>query len=437
MKVADCILRVGVFKRFKYFLELETYSLEQLKATQKSKLESLLIHSFNNVPYYREVLGDCGVVVNNTVDLDRFENIPILNKAIIREQGERLYAKDYKSRHHYKNTSGGSTGEPVTFIQDWEYKKWSVAARFYYNTFINKYPGDREVKLWGAERDIFTRKKAPALALAQWLFNMKVLNSFDMSGDSMKNYIEQWNRFRPSLVWSYTSSIHELCRFAKQEALEITPPNGVICTAETLTEEVREFIEIVVKAPVLNQYGSREIGIGGCECTAKSGLHIFPHINYMEILDESGKALGAESSGNIHVTLLTNYSMPLIRYQIGDTGCLASAKKCSCGRSWPKLRSVTGRISDHFRSSSGKIVHGEFFTHLFYNKKNIKQFQFIQKQLDEIDVNFVGTLSDNERNDIASKINIAMASDCKINFNHMDNIERAVSGKYRYTISKI
>ena len=83
--------------------------------------------------------------------------------------------------------------------------------------------------------------------------------------------------------------------------------------------------------------------------------------------------------GEIIATDLWNYGMPFIRYQMGDVG-VKSGRLCSCGRGLPLLQEVTGRISDFFIDSKGGLVHGEYFTHLFYGIEGVEQFQLIQEK---------------------------------------------------------
>ena len=104
--------------------------------------------------------------------------------------------------------------------------------------------------------------------------------------------------------------------------------------------------------------------------------------------------------GNIIVTLLTNYTMPLIRYKIGDIGVL-SDKDCSCGRGLPLLEKVKGRIRSVFRNKQGDLIDGGIFIRLFYFRENIKQFQVIQESLEQITINIV--LKDKKQSKIAEK----------------------------------
>jgi phenylacetate-CoA ligase len=406
---------------------------------QNEKLKQLLKHAYEKIPYYNKFLSKAGVVVNKDVNLENFQNIPVLTKEIIRTEGENLYSKDYQNRGWYPNTSGGSTGEPVKFIQDRNYGAWSYACRFYYNLIAGKDTGEKEIKLWGSEQDILEGAEKISTRLRRWGFNVILLNSFAMSDDIMAQYVDKWNSFKPKMVWAYTSSIYEFAEYIKRSGSKICSPASIICTAETLTENVRNFIEEVFASPALNQYGSREVGVIACECLRKEGLHTFPEHNKIEILDHNLDHCAPGKMGDIYVTTLNNYSMPLIRYQIGDTAVVSEKEVCSCGRGWPRINALTGRTSDHFRTKDGKLVHGEYFTHLFYNKSEIRRFRVVQHDYDDIEILIEPTnkVSRETLLDIEKRTKLVLGEQCDITFSITEQIPRSPSGKYRYTISEV
>jgi len=116
-----------VFQKFKYIKSIENESTEKILQLQNQKLELLLRHAYQNVPYYKRILANTNVIRTGKVDLDNFTKIPPLTKQTIRNQKGNIYSSDYEKRSWYRNTSGGSTGEPVEFIQDREYKAWGLS----------------------------------------------------------------------------------------------------------------------------------------------------------------------------------------------------------------------------------------------------------------------------------------------------------------------
>jgi phenylacetate-CoA ligase len=95
-------------------------------------------------------------------------------------------------------------------------------------------------------------------------------------------------------------------------------------------------------------YGLSEvIGPGvSCECSAKSGLHVFEDAFYVEIIDPvTGEVLPEGSQGEIVYTSLTKECCPVIRYRSRDITRIYR-ESCSCGRTLIKMDKVCGRSDD-------------------------------------------------------------------------------------------
>ena len=66
--------------------------------------------------------------------------------------------------------------------------------------------------------------------------------------------------------------------------------------------------------------------------------------------------------GEIVITDLNNYAMPLIRYRLGDLA-VATDKICKCGRGLPLLGDIEGRTQSILVGNSNQYVPGSFFLH--------------------------------------------------------------------------
>jgi len=426
------------FKCLRYLRSVEYESPEKLRQIQDEKLEKLLLHAHENVPYYGRILPEAGVIKNNHVILENFGNIPVLTKSIIRREGENFYSKDHKKRRAYKNTSGGSTGEPVEFLQDAQYEAWMYAGRFLYNLWTGKDIGQPEIKLWGSERDILQGKDEPATIMRRWLFNTHLLNTYRMSREDMRHHIEAWNRIRPRQVWAYTDSMYRLSRFVAEENLSVHVPASIICTTAKLLPEMRSYMEKTFRCKVFDQYGGREVGAVASECQFQKGLHIFTPLQKLEILDAKNRPAKPGDIGRLIITNLDNYSMPLIRYEIGDTGCLIE-DRCPCGRGFPLLKEISGRIFAHFVKRDGSVIHSQFFVALFFFKPWVREFKVIQKDYELIQVLVAGDQEPNQADIdvIVTKIHKVMGEDCRVEFDFVDEVPPTASGKYLYTVSEV
>jgi len=101
---------------------------------------------------------------------------------------------------------------------------------------------------------------------------------------------------------------------------------GVVSTAETLSDERRIVIEHAFSAPVINEYGAKDAGIIAYQCPA-GNMHVTEENLVLEVLDvKTNTKVRDGQSGSATITDLTNYSMPRIRYQLGDIVALSSKK---------------------------------------------------------------------------------------------------------------
>jgi phenylacetate-CoA ligase len=429
--------------KMEYFEIRNLIKEKRLVEFQKESLRNLILHAYKNVPYYTQIFNKVNIVKNsNIADLSRFSKIPILTKDIIRNNQESLVSKDYKQRRWYHNSSGGSTGEPLRFIQDNTYEKWCKASTRYFGVIIgiNTNNNPKNISLWGSDIDILKNSTDIKESVQNFLTNTKLLNCFKMNEDNIKKYIKTINSFKPEYIVGYAGSLYELCRFAEKEQLKLITPNIIISAAETLRDDMRQKIEEVFGTKVFDFYGSREAASLAGECKYGS-IHIFSYNNLIEILDEDNQPVKKNEEGRVIITNLHNYSMPLIRYEIGDMAVLGD-KRCKCGSPLPTLEKLAGRIIEHFIKEDGEVVPGEFFIYLFivyYNKGIVKQFQVIQEEYKRIKILIVpfGNINEPERKDIEDKIKVVMGKDIKIIWEFVDDIPKTKSGKYIYIRSLV
>jgi phenylacetate-CoA ligase len=425
-----------------YYKILDNLKIEEeMMEFRNTQLKNILIHAISHVPYYSRFVETEELFKEGEIDLSHFSRLPLLNKDIIRNQFTNLISKDYTYRGYYLNSSGGSTGEPTKIIQDTQYLKWGDAVSYYYyhNILGIEEPTVRKVLIWGSDRDLFKGTVGWKLKLYYWLSNQKVLNSFKMTEENMEYFISEINNFQPLLIRGYAGSLYELSRYIEKNDVTIFKPDCLVSAAETLNDDMRACIERVFQQKVYNYYGSREVGCIAGECP--DGLMHMLMSNYIEILDHENNPVQEGQEGKVVVTTLFNYSMPLIRYEIGDTA-ISGPKTCSCTNKLPTLCRVTGRIIDHFVSEEGTIVPGEYFIHLIgvvYNQGIIQQFQVIQDSPTNIRIRVVlqKEMDNVYKNEVETKIRLVMGKNCIITWERVKEIEKTITGKYVYTRSNV
>jgi phenylacetate-CoA ligase len=130
--------------------------------------------------------------------------------------------------------------------------------------------------------------------------------------------------------------------------------------------------------------------------------------------------------------------MPLIRYDMGDKAT-ASDEVCSCGRALPLIASVDGRQSDFLIAADETEVHGEFFTHLFYGRPDVAQFQVVQQDRMTVVLRVVPVrvAEENDYSDIVEKMSRVLGEGVNVDVEICESIPPSRSGKHRFTICEI
>lgn len=171
------------------------------------------------------------------------------------------------------------------------------------------------------------------------------------------------------------------------------------------------------------------------ECEQHTGLHV--NIDHLVLEIDSDNRLPGKM-GEVLVTDLSNYGMPFIRYKNGDIANYSNTP-CPCGRGFPLLQSVEGRVLDAIKRPDGSLLPGEFFPHLLKDLSGLVQFQVVQHDLDILHINLVvdDSFSKDSLIEVESVIKNAMHAEIQIVFNYLEAIPKTEMGKTRVTISHV
>ena len=422
-----------VFRHLRELRKLEFAPAEVIVEVQRERLAKLLAHALNTVPYYRDHVRRDGRSQVSSEDLGLF---PILNKSILKAHSRQLLSDKFTEPNLMENASGGSTGKPVQFYQDRGYWEFSRASQWFVEGWWGIRPGDRTASVWGCDRDLLSQSWKERVV--QEISQVRMCNAFAVTERGFADFARMLLSWRPALISGYASALELFARFLLQNPGLQYRPRAVKSTAEALSFEQRSVIEKAFQCPVYNFYGSREVNNLAAECPAHGGLHVNSLTRYIEIVDESDNPVPPGVTGRVLVTDLTNFAMPFIRYEIEDVASW-SAQPCRCGRPFPLFAEVLGRSSDFISIPGGKIIHGEFFTHLFYDLPQVAQFQLRQTSLREICVEVVlqPGVSEFSGVPLRARLDAALGPEVDCQVKIVDKIQRTASGKHRFTVSTV
>lgn len=410
-------------KTFRYLREYErtTYrSLVDTEAWQKKQLADLVRYAVRNIPHYKE-LG-----------IGALEDLPLVNKAMLKEEPERFVHRRPGDRVTVKVTSG-STSEPLNLLKDCEAMAREQAATYRSYRWAGVRPGARQARFWGIPLKVGERVKS------EWrdrFLNRIRYSAFSYDDQTFDYYLGVLRRQKPTYVYGYASLIHEFARFltttGKNEA-SLPGLKAVITTAEILTPRMRDEIREGFGVSVFDEYGCAETGSIAHDCE-RGRLHINSENLLVEVLDDSG-TIRREGEGRLVLTDLHNRVQPLLRYDSGDYGVL-SRKPCECGRPLLILENVHGRAYDTVIGPEGKRYNAAFFSYLFkevqLQGETVRQFQVIQEDR-TITFRIVKgkDFTEGVEQSLAGQLRAEFGDYFTPRFEYCESVEREKSGKLR------
>ena len=398
-------------------------------------LRNLLIHAEAKVPYYRDLFRRIGLRaadIHTTADIAR---IPILTKDIIRAQGDNMLREDMSKSTFQPHFSGGSTGVPLAFFRETVYMDRSDAGMYRNLIQCGWKPGEMVAFFWG-----FNEKHAAMSGFEfearQRIRRFYQFDPFQSGPRDMDRWIQKWPGIGPAALLGYASTVARFARHIEERGVRLPALKGVFTTAEKLYAPQRAQISRVFGCPVFDSYGSSEVQNIATEC-AKGGMHVNADFVFVEPHPDTAPG----EVGPFLLTSLWNYAMPFIRYRNEDAGAL-STENCECGNCFPLMRLEISRVSDNFAFPGGKVVHGEYFTHLMYGSEGIDSFQFHQTSAETIILWIVpGTGSEVGRREAIRKavaeVDRLAAGAVRLEVKETTQIPLSRAGKHRFTRSDV
>ena len=412
------------------------WSPEKLEKYRLERLRSLLVKVGKNVPYYRDCFASLGFNPHEINSLADLQKLPLLTKAIIRAEGDRMKSDIAQGLARFN--TGGSSGEPLIFFIGTERVSHDVAAKWRATRWWDVDIGDREIVVWGSPIELTAQDKVRQIR--DRLMRTRLIPAFEMSEAKLDEFVATIRNFRPTMLFGYPSSISLIARHAEKRG-QIMNDLGIkvaFVTSERLYDHQRDDITRVFGCPVANGYGGRDAGFIAHQCP-QGGMHITAEDIIVEIVDSDGNSLPHGTAGEIVITHLATSEFPFIRYRTGDVAVL-SDKSCACGRGLPLIEEIQGRSTDFVVAADGTVMHGLALIYTLRDITGITAFKIIQETQELTRVLIVPGDTCNVPAAIArieSDLAARLGKGVTIKVEQVGEIPTEKSGKFRYVISKL
>jgi phenylacetate-CoA ligase len=334
---------------------------EELEARALGRLRPLIEHSVAHVRHYRDLFRAAGIAPGDLRSLDDLARVPISRKADLDpETTDRAIADNLPAWRRVPGHTAGSTGRPFRFWADraatdsWLgsyllFREWAGAP---FGATMVWIPGPAHSSRAAAA---MARLRSAATGV---LLGERALHLSDFEPDAVElgRRLPRSVADRGYAIWGFPSYIARLAAQLLEGAAELAARPAVVFTyAETLSLLNRRAIERAFGCPVANHYSSWEVLHLAQTCPDNPELlHVNSERAIVRVVGEDDRPAPPGTPGRVVVTDLANQVMPFINYEIGDWA--VAGGRCPCGRGFPTLASIEGRLGETLRTPAGRTI---------------------------------------------------------------------------------
>ncbi len=444
-KLSEFAHPIEILKLRHTFEKSQWYIEEEQVLYQERLLRRITEHAYRHVPYYRDLFDSVRIKPADVSRLSDLNKLPVLTKAVLRAQFRRLEASNSRAYRPRVLRTSRTTGQRMEFLVD----RPSNALEFVYYWRYWNWAGYRLGVPFAEFSSVFFSADEAKSLLPAWhqrLTNRLLLNSRVMSDAMVKSFVATIRRHRPRFLKGLPSTLYHFALSLKRQGVSDISFTAVFSTGEVLVPRVRKLVEEMFGCKVYDSYGHLERTVAISECPS-GGLHLNPDYGICEFIrrdDLRAEFAGANYSGTgyparIIGTSLYNFSMPLLRYDVGDVVMVEPEKKCACGRQFTLVSAIAGRQSEVIMTPEGGAVTAAFL--VFEDVPDILAGQIIQESLDELRVRIVSDaqFSAGAEARLTSRLRTLVGPAMRIMIERCACLDelRGESGKVRAVVSKL
>jgi phenylacetate-CoA ligase len=411
------------------------WTAAQHRERQLVQAAALLEHAYRQVPFYRERLAQAGYLPGKALTPEVWARIPRLTRAELQQAGPALVSPQLPDGHGktYEVSTSGSTGRPIKAVGSavvqliwhaltlrehlWHRRDFSgrLAAIRSLPSGTADYPKGSQGRNWGrSTQGIFETGPAAVLTIAS-------------RTDEQAEWLQ---RVQPDYLLTYPSALRDLLLYCREQAITLPRLREVRTLSELLPAETRQLCREVWGLKIADMYSTQETGYLALQCPEQEHYHVQSEACLVEVLNGAGEPCGPGEVGEVAVTPLMNFAMPMIRYLVGDLAEVGGP--CACGRGLPVLKRILGRVRDMLVYPDGRKSRPRTVEMWEDGALAIRQMQIIQHALNDIEIKLVTVhpFSKVEEKLLSDRFRQSCGEDFPIRITYHQEIPRGPGGKF-------
>lgn len=427
--IRNVVLRAGLLPTRSRYVSLASkiehrqfWDRENLESFQLQRLRALLAVAAADSPFYKGRFRELGMDVGLRGGLEEFRQFPITTKQDIENNFPDGMANNARRAKDWQYVGTRGTTRRVMVIHDFNKRDAGRASELVTMTCDGPYGlCDRQVAIppdacsthCGIEnkRADRVRDHLAELRSGKRAFDREFVS--DLRGIIMNRWIRGYQSLPPLPVDADKETLGYYVRFLRDSKPKqlVALPEYLMALAAYILESgdlphpitvVRPMganmpaawkppVEAAFRGTVREHYGSREMGPMAFDCHVRCGLHALMDQFLIEVVDPSGMPVSDGELGQILITDLQNFAMPILRYRIGDLARVEYSP-CECGRKTLRLH-LEGRVEDAIVSENGRVLTAEEVSNYLYENYKIDRFELVESDLGGMQLRFVRPLN--------------------------------------------
>ncbi len=366
-------------------------------AKKNNSLRNLLRYARQYSPWYKKLLKDVPI---ESISYEDLSDLPTLTKHTLMDNWDEIVTDRSlnlkKVMHHLDKmnytdeiipldekyivfSTGGSSGRKGILVREIEnYRK----AVYYTNLNVKK----KMYELIKLEKNEKIRTVQVIITNAVYMMHAraKIYKPEDEIiyhlpiNQPIDEIVKKLNDIQPHRIIALPSTIYYLCLSVRSGDLRIKP-NIITVGAEPLFPPIKRLIyETWPHVKLFNIYGATE-GIVAQSCFCDNNyMHIYDQGGIISPVDKFNRSVEMNGySDKLIFTNFSNYTLPLINYEIDDRLRFVS-KTCSCGSTFPLIEEPKGRPANDFFYPDNIMIHHLIFVTPLLTDGHVVEYQVTQ-----------------------------------------------------------
>ena len=423
MTLSDNII---IAKHLCFLLRSQWWSADRIRQYQEDRLRRIMKYAVSHIPYYKS-LGISADSIKSSHDLTMF---PVITKKHIQENKDAFLLPTAQKEDLYVSRTSGTTCEPTMTYFDrdsWLLGKYALKIRRV--VAVTNPLFKRCLIISDQNNQDQTRIKKSRVTPGNFLFAVKYKSLCEELDDHIRLILD----YKPDIFYASPSYLSDVLARFKDKQLECPPVAVIFTSAELLTPKCRTNLESSFEGKVYDVYGSTEFKEVAWQCN-RSRYHINCENIYLEAKADNNNR--SQEGGRLLITSLTNCAMPLVRFDIGDTGDIHDGE-CDCGRSLPYLDNIAGRQTQYILLPSGKTRSPYLLTTIIEEVPEIRKYQIVQTSPSDLRIDITFSLNaavDTVLHTLPYELQKVLKEKINITVNKVDHIRRSAGGKYQIVV---